>query len=151
MSNDPLQAAGIILFRRGGHGVEGVEYLLLRNAKHRTWGFAKGHAEPGETPEETARREVREETGLDRFRMLDGFCEKIQYELAHRDGLRRKRVTYYLAEVRDEEVERSSEHDAIAWATRRAALEMLAHENLRSAFERAAACVERFLDAKPGR
>lgn len=42
--------------------------LLLREPRNRygqyAWTFAKGRKEPGETPEETARREVEQETGL---------------------------------------------------------------------------------------
>ncbi|WP_150243411.1 NUDIX hydrolase [Nocardiopsis quinghaiensis] len=36
--------------------------LLVRN-RRRAWEFPGGHAEPGETVQETARREVREEAG----------------------------------------------------------------------------------------
>ncbi len=43
------------------------EYLLVQNKKPGAkghWGFPKGHIEDGETEEETARREIFEETGL---------------------------------------------------------------------------------------
>ncbi|GAA5534053.1 NUDIX hydrolase [Deinococcus aluminii] len=53
----------------GERGAGGVvwnaqgEVLLILNADHR-WVFPKGHPEGGETPEQTAQREVLEETGV---------------------------------------------------------------------------------------
>ena len=54
-------SCGAVVFRdiRGE-----VRYLLIKNKRSAHWGFPKGHIEPGETKEETALREVLEETGL---------------------------------------------------------------------------------------
>jgi 8-oxo-dGTP diphosphatase len=38
--------------------------LLVHRPRYDDWSFPKGKADPGETPEETALREVEEETGL---------------------------------------------------------------------------------------
>lgn len=54
--------AGGIVYRRL-HGR--IHYLLVQakpNPEH--WVLPKGHIEPGETPEEAACREIREETGV---------------------------------------------------------------------------------------
>ena len=40
------------------------KWLLSRHKKRDTWETQGGHIEPGETPEQAARRELREETGL---------------------------------------------------------------------------------------
>ncbi|HGY08890.1 MAG TPA: NUDIX hydrolase [Oceanithermus profundus] len=49
-------AGGLVFNARG-------EVLLIRD-KNGYWVFPKGHVEAGETPQETATREVREETGV---------------------------------------------------------------------------------------
>ena len=41
----------------------GPRFLLIRD-QHHNWGFPKGHLDPGEIPEQAARREVGEETGI---------------------------------------------------------------------------------------
>ena len=51
-------AGGIILNEKG-------EALLQRRGDNNRWGFSGGAIELGETPEETAVREAKEETGLD--------------------------------------------------------------------------------------
>lgn len=72
-----------------------LKYLAIQSKRHREWGLVKGHTEPGETEEETAVREVREETGLE-IRIEDDFRTVIQYNPApdvHKDAV------YFLAEV----------------------------------------------------
>ncbi len=39
--------------------------MSVHRARHTDWSLPKGHVEPGETREEAAIREVKEETGLD--------------------------------------------------------------------------------------
>ncbi len=54
-------SAGGVLFRRLE---DRVEVVLIQTRPDR-WQLAKGAIEPGETREQAARREVREETGID--------------------------------------------------------------------------------------
>lgn len=48
----------------GGLVVQGSRILLISTQAGRRWQLPKGHIEEGETPEQTAVREVREETGV---------------------------------------------------------------------------------------
>jgi 8-oxo-(d)GTP phosphatase len=56
-----VRAAGGVLRRAGPNG---VEVLLVHRPRYDDWTFPKGKAHPGESDEETAVREVEEETGL---------------------------------------------------------------------------------------
>lgn len=84
---DRILSAGVVVLReeRGGWRV-----LLLRAYTY--WDCPKGLVEAGEDPLDTARREVREETGIDDldFRWGDGFVETPPYS-------RNKVARYYLA------------------------------------------------------
>ncbi len=61
--------AGGVIFRRS-HKTNEVEILLIQDAKNR-WTIPKGHIEEGESPKETAEREVGEETGLKAMKVLN--------------------------------------------------------------------------------
>lgn len=62
------------------------------------YGFPKGHMEVGETEEETALREVREEIGVS-VTLLDGFRQEEWYDLPNKPGVR-KQVVYFLGNYR---------------------------------------------------
>ncbi|MHB8465888.1 MAG: NUDIX hydrolase [Acidimicrobiales bacterium] len=55
-----VRAAGGVVWRTAG---EDVEVLLVHREKYDDWTLPKGKAGPGETDEDTALREVEEETG----------------------------------------------------------------------------------------
>ena len=55
-----LHSAGGVIYRRGGGGVE----VCLIQPRRERWALPKGMIEHGETSEQAALREVREETGL---------------------------------------------------------------------------------------
>jgi ADP-ribose pyrophosphatase YjhB (NUDIX family) len=59
-------SSGGVVFRRTD---EQIDFLLIRDP-YDNWGLPKGHIEGGETPEQTALREVEEETGLRELSMV---------------------------------------------------------------------------------
>lgn len=61
--------SGGIVFRRNPKTQE-VEILLIQDAKNR-WTIPKGHVEVGEEPKQTAEREIREETGLQKMKVYN--------------------------------------------------------------------------------
>ena len=91
-------SCGAVVFTRS----EGeVRYVLVRSLEG-IYGFPKGHREPGETPEETALREIREEVGLC-VTLLQGFSAQDEYPLPKKPGAV-KRVTFFLAEYANQEI-----------------------------------------------
>ena len=74
--------------------VEEGTCLLVRRGHE--WAFPKGHIENGEGPGDAARREVREETGIDVA--LDDALGFTRYEFKSNNGTRnRKQVDWFLA------------------------------------------------------
>ena len=74
-----------------------VRYLLIKNRRSTHWGFPKGHVEKGETFEQTAIREVLEETGI-HIKILPQFASKSEYTI---QGRVEKSVTIFLAKTKD--------------------------------------------------
>jgi 8-oxo-dGTP pyrophosphatase MutT (NUDIX family) len=75
--------------------VRGAEILLISTQAGRRWQLPKGHIEEGERPEQTAVREVREETGVTGRVVAE--LPGVEYWYVEK-GVRRihKRVDYYL-------------------------------------------------------
>lgn len=127
---DPVLAAGVVLWTGAPHA---PHFLMLRNAKHQSWGLPKGHAEPGEDLVVTALREVKEETGyhLEGIGGLrDNFADTSLYE--PKPGVW-KRVVIFLATtpLDPDEFQRSAEHDDHAWLRPDEAVARCDHDALR--------------------
>jgi 8-oxo-dGTP pyrophosphatase MutT (NUDIX family) len=124
----PVLAGGFVLYRAAD---DGPRFLLLHNAKHGTWGFPKGHAEPGESIADCARREVAEETGGLAFDQVPGFCEVVGYRVPEASGGYPKEVHYFLGELRDSPgdtaMQVSGEHSEARWVLADEAMALLEH------------------------
>ncbi len=118
-------SAGVILFRGGSQR----EYLVLDYGAH--WDFPKGHVEPGEDLETTARRELQEETGIRDARFIPGFKENMRYFYRKSGEGMLKVVTYFLAETRTGDVTLSYEHHGFAWLPYEACGKRLTFKNAR--------------------
>ena len=86
---------GVVFTRRDDE----ILYVIIRHRGGHC-GFPKGHMETGETEQQTALREIREEVGLN-VSLVSGFRAEEQYTLPGRPGAM-KQVVYFLAEFADQ-------------------------------------------------
>lgn len=121
-------SAGGVLFRCTD---DGPLYLLILDS-YGNWGFAKGHVDEGETPEDTARREVREETALDDL-VLHGPLGTIDWHFRLRGELIHKYCHYSLFEAPSGDPSPQLEEgiSACEWYPGDAALATITYENAR--------------------
>jgi 8-oxo-dGTP pyrophosphatase MutT (NUDIX family) len=117
------KSCGAIVYRKF-HG--NTEILLIKHVNSGHWSFPKGHVEEGETEEETALREVKEETGID-ILVDTSFRETVQY-YPRKDT--QKIVVYFLGKARNYDfVPPEEEIAAIKWVEIGNAAAMLTYEN----------------------
>ena len=118
-------SCGAVLYTwKGG----GPRYILVYDSH---FGFPKGHVEPGETKEETALREIYEETGV-RAALDTRFCMTDVYDLPQKPGVR-KEVTFFLASCSPTAHPRPrNEIKRVRVVTYEDALPMLWHPNLKA-------------------
>ena len=122
-------SAGGVLYRVHG-GVEVV--LILHRSQRGTWVWClpKGTVEAGETLEETALREVREETGIS-GKIVEKLGQ-IQYEFYSKQDKQRifKTVHFFLlAYLSGNEQDHDDEADDARWFSIDAAEKHLTHQN----------------------
>lgn len=75
------------------------EVFLIQHNRSGYWGFPKGHAEEGETAQEAAFRELKEETNLDLIALIEEKPLLEQYTFAVGKKKIFKQVHYFIAEV----------------------------------------------------
>ncbi len=108
------------------NGKSNTRILLVKNNNGRYWSFPKGHIELGETEEETAVREIKEETALD-VEIKDGFREISDYCPF---GKIRKHVVFFLAQAFTDNVKIQEEEIAeYVWVDLQQARKLCSYDN----------------------
>lgn len=117
------KSCGAIIFYKSRTN---TRILLVKNNNGRYWSFPKGHIEIGETEQQTAIREIREETSLD-VEIKDGFREVSDYCPF---GKIRKHVVFFLAQAFTDNVK--MQEDEIAeyiWVDLQQARKLCSYDN----------------------
>ena len=118
-------SAGGIVYRRGDNG---TEIVICGRDSDGVWGLPKGTPDAGESLEQTAVREVTEETGLE-VRIIDK-VGVVEYWFA-REGVRyHKWVHHYLMKAIGGNTEdHDVEYDRVEWRPAGVALRTLTFKN----------------------
>lgn len=125
----PEETAGGVVFRR----VNGkVEILMIQDAKDR-WSIPKGKVEPGERLEQTAVREIEEETGLKHLRIHEKLG-KVDFRYRSKDTLIMKTMHVFLIHAfKDSDNYRPEDHKAIksvSWFSTNEALDLIEYDDI---------------------
>lgn len=112
------RSCGAVVYRIEKHE---IQYLLVFQTESKTWSFPKGHMEPNETEEQTAFREVLEETGC-AFVKTGDFRESIRYPIG---GGREKTVIFFVGQISGDLQPRPTEIDASRFCSKEKALSLL--------------------------
>lgn len=119
------KSAGAVVFRRAG---KKIKYLLLHYESGH-WDFPRGHIERGETEQQTAVREIEEETGIKKINFVPGFRVSVSWFYRKKIGKRimmsNKTAVLFLAETKIHQVKISDEHIDYKWLDYDKAIEQL--------------------------
>ena len=107
-----------------------LEILLIQDSKDR-WTIPKGHIEPGETAQGTARREIGEEAGLTDVDML-GWLGKIHFRYRRIDKLVLMTTQIYLVRAKGNtnSIQKEEWMNGIKWFKFNDALDAIEYEDI---------------------
>lgn len=139
-------SAGVVLFRKEG---KKVLFLVLHYPKTNSgdghWEFPKGHVEKvidangvsrPESLKETALRELKEETGIAKASIMEGFKQEIRYFFKRQGKPVSKKVIFFLAETQQKQVKLSFEHKGFKWLQYEEALQQVTFKNAKQILEK---------------
>jgi len=126
-------SAGVVLFRKEDSKI----LFLLLHYPSGHWDFVKGKMKKGESTHETAIREAKEETGITDITFFENFEEWIKYDFQYQGELVHKKVVFFLAETKTEEVMISHEHLDYTWMDYNTSMEKTTFDNAKTVLTRA--------------
>lgn len=120
--------AGGIVWRKNKKGE--VEILLLQDVKGR-WSIPKGHIEEGESPKETAEREIREETSLKEMRMMS-WLGKTSFRYRRQNSLVLMTTQIYMVEAKGDTdaIQKEEIYKSLEWIPANKALDLIEYEDI---------------------
>lgn len=137
-SRDEVSAGGVV-YREGA---DGPEVLICKASGYHKWVLPKGLIDPGETHEQTALREVREEVGVE-AEIVTPLGEPEKYVYTARGMRVFKTVYYYLMRyVSGSKDDHDYEVEDVRWVSFDEAIEMMGFEGGREMLRRARAAFD---------
>jgi 8-oxo-dGTP pyrophosphatase MutT (NUDIX family) len=128
--SEELTHAGAVAFRKRG---ERVEFLVVTSSNGQHWVLPKGHIDPGESPQQTALRELAEEAGVG-----GEILSPLAVKTFHVPG-ETARVQYFL--VRATETRPAEEERTLAWLGAEEAVTRLSFDDARETVRLAVAAL----------
>ena len=127
-------SAGGVVFRRVAST---IEVVLVSRQREQLWTLPKGTPDPGESIQETALREVREETGLE-IAILEALGE-VRYSFTSRAGHRVDKVVHHflMEPIGGRFEDHDEEFDYVGWYDVHEAQRRLTHRNQLHILDRA--------------
>lgn len=129
---DRDRSVGIIVFQ------DNPRLYLVLTKKNGT-DFPKGHPEEGETDEQAALRETKEETGIADIELIAGYNEDIAYMLSKQGKKMLKTVSFFLGRTHIAKVVVSHEHKGFKWLAPQEAMRAVVFNEQRNLIKKAEA------------
>ncbi len=92
-----VSCGGVVYTRQNNE----ILYLIIKSLEG-YYGFPKGHLEGNETEEQTALREIYEETGL-KAKIIPGFKTVDEHPIPNKEGVM-KRIIYFIAQYDNQDI-----------------------------------------------
>jgi ribonuclease HI/8-oxo-dGTP pyrophosphatase MutT (NUDIX family) len=130
------RSAGGVVYKKEGNK---YKICLIAKKDKTIWSLPKGRVDGGEVPEETAIREIAEETG--HHVRIETKIDEVNYYFFWKDNetFYHKFVYFYLMALIEENAqERDQEADAVIWVTPREAYKMVTYINEKEVIKKAA-------------
>lgn len=125
-------------------GGEGIEVVLVGRSQSNLWALPKGTPLPGETIEQVAVREVREETGLEAHVIT--YVGSVSYSFVHDHIRYQKHVRHFLLEATGGDTAlHDHEYDQVAWFPLPEASRLLTYQNEAHILQQAEEVLQRWL------
>lgn len=133
---DVTISAGGIIYRLEGPKI----YFIIVKNTYDKWTFPKGKVEEGETWQEAAVREIREETGIEEAEIL-GEVGEIRFTDKSTDIPIKKSVHFYLIRTKQTQIKTKPAEEThlkeVRWVEKDEVLSLLGYDNLVDLFKKA--------------